>query len=99
MAKFSRIQVIIAMERTGLVPLFYHEDIEICKKIVDALYKGGARLLEFTARGDFSHEVFGKLSKYCNTQYHQDNYHSTLYEILVLQNPVSRQQKSNCCER
>ena len=70
MAKFSRIQVIIAMERTGLVPLFYHEDIEVCKKIVDALYKGGARLLEFTARGDFSHEVFGKLSKYCNTQYH-----------------------------
>ncbi|WP_299620019.1 bifunctional 4-hydroxy-2-oxoglutarate aldolase/2-dehydro-3-deoxy-phosphogluconate aldolase [uncultured Tenacibaculum sp.] len=69
MAKFSRIQVIIAMDRTGLVPLFYNEDIETCKKIVDALYKGGARLLEFTARGDFAHEVFGKLSKYCSKEY------------------------------
>lgn len=64
MAKFSRIEVATVMKQTGLVPLFYNDDIEIAKKLVEACYKGGARLLEFTARGDFAHEVFGELNKY-----------------------------------
>lgn len=65
MSKFSRIDVVQTMERTGLVPLFYHEDAEIAKKVVKACYDGGARLLEFTHRGLFAHEVFNELSKYC----------------------------------
>ncbi len=64
MAIFSRIQVAETMKQTGLVPLFYNSDIEISKKVVEACYRGGARLLEFTARGDFAHEVFGALNKY-----------------------------------
>ena len=64
MAFFSRIQVAETMKQTGLVPLFYNSDIEISKKVVEACYKGGARLLEFTARGDFAHEVFGELNKF-----------------------------------
>ena len=64
MAFFSRIQVAETMKQTGLVPLFYNSDIEISKKVVKAVYDGGARLLEFTARGDFAHEVFGALNKY-----------------------------------
>lgn len=52
------------MEETGLVPLFYHHDIEICKKVLTACYNGGAKLLEFTNRGDYAHEVFGKLNKF-----------------------------------
>ena len=35
----------------GLLPLFYHDDIEICKKVVAALYEGGVRCIEFTNRG------------------------------------------------
>lgn len=65
MAKFTRIQVIKAMEDTGMVPLFYHPDIELGKKVLAACYKGGARVLEFTNRGDFAHEVFAELNKYC----------------------------------
>jgi len=53
---------------TGLVPLFFHSDIEIAKSVTKACYDGGARLLEFTSRGDFAHEVFGALSKYCNQE-------------------------------
>ena len=53
------------MQETGLVPLFYHHDVELAKEAVTACYKGGARLLEFTNRGDFAHEVFGELNKYC----------------------------------
>ncbi|TCI85700.1 bifunctional 4-hydroxy-2-oxoglutarate aldolase/2-dehydro-3-deoxy-phosphogluconate aldolase [Tenacibaculum sp. M341] len=64
MSQFSRLEVVQTMQNTGIVPLFYHKDIEVSKKVVTACYNGGARLLEFTARGDFSHEVFGELVKY-----------------------------------
>jgi len=64
MAQYSRLEVAGVMKETGLVPLFYHPDLEISKQVVKACYDGGARLLEFTARGDFAHEVFGELVKY-----------------------------------
>tara|TARA_R110001583_G_scaffold23128_3_gene85908 strand:- start:51 stop:719 length:669 start_codon:yes stop_codon:yes gene_type:complete len=64
MAQFSRMEVARAMKDTGMVPLFFHNDIELGKKILKACYDGGARLMEFTARGDFAHEVFGGLTKY-----------------------------------
>ena len=47
-----------------MVPLFYHADIELGKKVLKACYDGGARLIEFTARGDFAFEVFLELNKY-----------------------------------
>ena len=49
---------------TGMVPLFYHPDTGLGKKVLKACYEGGARLLEFTARGDFAWEPFAALSKY-----------------------------------
>jgi 2-dehydro-3-deoxyphosphogluconate aldolase/(4S)-4-hydroxy-2-oxoglutarate aldolase len=52
------------MQETGMVPLFYHPDVELGKKVLKACYDGGARLLEFTARGDFAYEVFSELNKY-----------------------------------
>jgi len=64
MAQYSRIEVAQVMKETGMVPLFYHPDIELGKKVLKACYDGGARLLEFTARGDFAHEVFAALTKY-----------------------------------
>ena len=63
MAQYTRIEVAQVMKSTGLVPLFFHKDIELSKNILKACYDGGARLLEFTARGDFAHEVFGELTK------------------------------------
>lgn len=65
MSKFTRIDVAVAMKETGLVPVFYHSDIEICKRVVKACYDGGVRVFEFTNRGDFAHEVFSELNKYC----------------------------------
>ncbi|WP_298418803.1 bifunctional 4-hydroxy-2-oxoglutarate aldolase/2-dehydro-3-deoxy-phosphogluconate aldolase [uncultured Kordia sp.] len=64
MATFTRIEVAQTMKNTGLVPLFYHHDIETAKQVLKACYDGGARLLEFTARGDFAQEIFGDLNKY-----------------------------------
>ena len=64
MAQFTRIEVAQKMKETGMVPLFYNQDVELCKNIVKACYDGGARLFEFTARGDFAHEVFRELMKF-----------------------------------
>lgn len=68
MSIFSRIEVALTMEKTGLVALFYHPDAEIAKKVVKACYDGGARLLEFTHRGVYAQEVFNELSKYCTKE-------------------------------
>ena len=64
MAKYSRIEVAQQMKDNGMVPLFFHSDIEVSKKVLKACYDGGSRLMEFTSRGDFAHEVFGALNKY-----------------------------------
>ena len=64
MAKFSRLEVVTKMMETGMVPLFYHSDVEVAKKTLKACYQGGARLLEFTSRGDFAYQIFDQLNKY-----------------------------------
>ena len=64
MAQFSRIEVATTMRESGMVPLFYHPDVELGKKVLKACYDGGARLMEFTARGDFAFEVFSELNKF-----------------------------------
>lgn len=51
------------MFESGLVPLFYNPDIEISKKVAQACSDGGARVLEFTNRGDFAFDVFRELSQ------------------------------------
>ena len=64
MAQYSRLEVAQVMKETGMVPLFYHPDIALGKKVLKACYDGGARLMEFTSRGDFAFEIFGELNKY-----------------------------------
>ncbi|RME82108.1 MAG: bifunctional 4-hydroxy-2-oxoglutarate aldolase/2-dehydro-3-deoxy-phosphogluconate aldolase, partial [Caldilineae bacterium] len=61
MAKFSRLTVLNTMLETGLVPVFYHPDVEVAAQIVQACADGGARCIEFTNRGDQAHVVFGEL--------------------------------------
>jgi len=64
MAQYTRHQVISEMQESSLVPLFYHKNPILAKNVLAACYKGGARLLEFTHRGDFAHEVFRELIGY-----------------------------------
>jgi len=61
MARFSRLQVLNQMVDTGLVPVFYHADVDVATRIVEALLDGGVRCVEFTNRGDQAHLVFGEL--------------------------------------
>ncbi len=64
MARFTRIEVAQKMKETGMVPVFYHSDVEVCKKILKAVYDGGIRVFEFVNRGDYAHEVFTELNKW-----------------------------------
>lgn len=64
----NRIEVFQLMEEQGMVPLFFNPDLDTCKKVLKACYDGGARILEFTNRGAFAHEVFAELSKYVDKE-------------------------------
>ena len=64
MAQYTRLEVIQQIKESGMVPLFYHKDINVAKAVLKACYGGGARLMEFTSRGDFAFEIFNQLIKY-----------------------------------
>ncbi len=65
MAKFSNVEVVATAKETGMVPVFFHKDVEVAKQVVKACYEGGVRVFEFTNRGDFAHEIFAELVKFC----------------------------------
>ena len=69
MARFTRLQVTLQMAETGMVPVFYHPDTEVCKHVLRACYNGGVRVFEFTNRGDFAHERFAELNRYAATHF------------------------------
>jgi 2-dehydro-3-deoxyphosphogluconate aldolase/(4S)-4-hydroxy-2-oxoglutarate aldolase len=64
MARFSRLEVLNTIMDTGLVPVFFNADVEVAKKVVQACAAGGARVVEFTNRGNFAPELFKELSRY-----------------------------------
>jgi 2-dehydro-3-deoxyphosphogluconate aldolase / (4S)-4-hydroxy-2-oxoglutarate aldolase len=64
MARFKRLEVLNAMVESGLVPVFYHHDLEVVMKVAGAVADGGARMLEFTNRGDFACQIFSDLAKW-----------------------------------
>lgn len=64
MARFTRIEVALTMKETGMVPVFYHQDAEVCKQVVKACYDGGVRVFEFTNRGDFATLVFAEINQW-----------------------------------
>lgn len=68
MAQFKRIDVALKMAEVGMVPVFYHKDIAICKEVIKACYEGGVRVFEFTNRGDYAHEVFSELNKWVSLE-------------------------------
>jgi len=64
MAKYSRIEVVLKMKETGMVPIFFHQDINVCKNVMQAVYNGGVRIFEFVNRGDFGHRIFSELNEF-----------------------------------
>ena len=69
----SQESILNSMRASGLVPVFNHEDIEVAKKVLDACYKAGVRVFEFTNRSSNAIDVFGQLIK-----------HAEQYEDLII---------------
>jgi len=61
MPAFNRLDVLNSMIRVGFMPLFFHKDLEVAVRIIDACVAGGARVVEFTNRGDNAYRVFSDL--------------------------------------
>ncbi|MEX2592188.1 MAG: bifunctional 4-hydroxy-2-oxoglutarate aldolase/2-dehydro-3-deoxy-phosphogluconate aldolase [Anditalea sp.] len=70
---FNHNQIITDMENTGIIPVFNHSDVETAKNVLDASYRAGIKVFEFTNRGEYSLEVFQELAA-----------HARKYEDLVL---------------
>jgi 2-dehydro-3-deoxyphosphogluconate aldolase/(4S)-4-hydroxy-2-oxoglutarate aldolase len=68
MARFQRVDVIFRMRESGIVPIFYNKDPDICRNVVNACYKGGVKVFEFTNRGDYAHELFSDLNKWAEKE-------------------------------
>lgn len=68
MARFRRLDVLQAMMESGLVPVFYHKDLETAKKVARAVADGGIKVLEFTNRGDFACQIFSALIQWCESE-------------------------------
>lgn len=68
MSRFTRIEVALKMKETGMIPVFYNADAEVCKRVVKACYDGGVRLFEFTNRGDFAALIFAELNKWAQQE-------------------------------
>lgn len=64
MASHSRIHVYNTVLAHPVMPIFHHNDLDVCKRILTACYEGGIRICEFTNRGDFVHEIYGELRKF-----------------------------------
>jgi 2-dehydro-3-deoxyphosphogluconate aldolase/(4S)-4-hydroxy-2-oxoglutarate aldolase len=60
----DRMAVLTALMDQGVIPVFYHPDAEVCKKVIQACADGGAPCIEFTNRGDFASHVFYEVTRY-----------------------------------
>jgi 2-dehydro-3-deoxyphosphogluconate aldolase/(4S)-4-hydroxy-2-oxoglutarate aldolase len=60
----DRMAVLTALMDQGVIPVFYHPDVEVCKAVIQACADGGAPCIEFTNRGDFASHVFYEVTRY-----------------------------------
>lgn len=61
MTRFMRLEVVNTLLDIGLVPLFYNADIETSIELASACSRGGAKVIEFTNRGELAYPVFTEL--------------------------------------
>ena len=60
----DRMTVLTAMMDQGVIPVFYHPDVEVCTKVIQACANGGAKCIEFTNRGEFAAHVFFEVTRH-----------------------------------
>lgn len=65
---FSKSQILSQSHATGVIPVFYHKDLEVCRGVLKAAYDGGCRVFEFTNRGENAFDTFSDLLHYATYQ-------------------------------
>lgn len=60
----DRMSVLTAMVDQGVIPVFYHPDVETCVNVIQACADAGAKCIEFTNRGDFASHVFLEVARH-----------------------------------
>jgi 2-dehydro-3-deoxyphosphogluconate aldolase/(4S)-4-hydroxy-2-oxoglutarate aldolase len=58
-----RLDALVSIVETGVLPLFYSGDADRARRITDALRAGGVRAIEFTDRGPGAWSVFSTLTE------------------------------------
>ncbi|MCI1189126.1 bifunctional 4-hydroxy-2-oxoglutarate aldolase/2-dehydro-3-deoxy-phosphogluconate aldolase [Hymenobacter sp. DH14] len=68
MANRSKTEILAALLRYPVVPVFYHADAAYAQRIVQACYAGGIRVFEFVNRGEQALTVFKQLQEFVAAQ-------------------------------
>jgi 2-dehydro-3-deoxyphosphogluconate aldolase/(4S)-4-hydroxy-2-oxoglutarate aldolase len=63
MKKYSKDKISLLLEEQGVLPMFSHEDENIAGHLLQALYQGGVRVVEFTNRSPHALKVFRTLKR------------------------------------
>ena len=63
MKKYSKDKISLLLEKQGVLPMFSHEDENIAGHLLQALYQGGVRVVEFTNRSPHALKVFRTLKR------------------------------------
>ncbi len=64
MTRFQRLEVTNTLLESGLLPLFYNSDVNAAVELATACARGGARVVEFTNRGEAAYPVFTDLVRH-----------------------------------
>ncbi|MBY0535916.1 MAG: bifunctional 4-hydroxy-2-oxoglutarate aldolase/2-dehydro-3-deoxy-phosphogluconate aldolase [Chitinophagaceae bacterium] len=61
--------IIQKVKEQGIIPLFFHSDLQVSINVIDALYKAGIRIVEYTNRGEAALVNFTALVKEKKTRW------------------------------
>ena len=62
-------KILATIKVQGIIPLFYHDELEVSIRVVDALYNAGIRVVEYTNRGSKALSNFKELLHTKNKQW------------------------------
>lgn len=61
--------ILSLIQKQGVLPLFYHDDMDVCCGVIDALYNAGIRIIEFTNRGANAVRNFTQIKSLINKRW------------------------------
>jgi 2-dehydro-3-deoxyphosphogluconate aldolase/(4S)-4-hydroxy-2-oxoglutarate aldolase len=67
MTRFGKNTLLRMIAAQGFVPLFYYEDLRVCKLVIEACFDGGCRVIEFTNRGEKALPMFAELAAHAHS--------------------------------